>query len=57
MEPAGEGEWHNALNKGVVKCFEDVLADPRRYWEVLLLLAFPENLVCVGGKFQQVIKD
>lgn len=43
----------------VVICCEDVLADPKGVefpQEILLLLTFPEDLLNVGSKFQQVIK-
>ena len=59
VEPTGEGECHDALSEGVVKCYEAALADPKGVelpLGILPLLAFPDDL-CIRAKFQQVIED
>lgn len=54
MEPAGERERHD------VQLCEDVLADSKGVelpQGILPLPGFAEDLLCVGSKFQQVVKD
>lgn len=59
MEPDSEGKCNDALSEGVVK-HQNALTDPKGAelsQKVLLLLAFLETLLLMGGKFKQLIED